>query len=214
MNMQSEEINELATALSAAQGAIQGAVTDSTNPFYKSKYADIHSVITCAKEALKENGLSVVQPTEMIDGQLFLSTILLHKSGQWIKGLIPIVTDKPDAQSVGKAITYYRRYAYSSMLSISQFDDDGEEAMERKPKVEVKPTEPPSMDSFVIALAKVDTHIDKAHLAPFLAEFAASTGYTVEAVIKSAIANPEKLGRLKEKIDEFMKTKLAKPSKS
>jgi cell pole-organizing protein PopZ len=149
--MQSEYINELADALSKAQGMIEGATKDSVNPFHKSKYADLHSVIACAKEPLAQNGLSVVQPTQMIDGQLCLITILMHKSGQWIKSIVPLISDKQDAQSMGKTFTYYRRYAYSSLLNISQYDDDAEEAMQRelnkakeKPKAEPKQASQPT----------------------------------------------------------------------
>lgn len=94
MNMQSEQINELAEALSKAQGMIEGAAKDSKNPFFKSSYADLHSVMACAKEPLASNGLSVVQPTTVIDGQLCLVTTLMHKSGQWIKSVMPIVLAK------------------------------------------------------------------------------------------------------------------------
>jgi len=141
-SMQSEFINELADALAKAQGEIEGATKDSSNPFHKSKYADLHSVIICAKEPLAANGLSVVQPTQMIDGQLCLVTLLMHKSGQWIKSIVPLLSDKQDPQSIGKTYTYYRRYAYSSLLGISQYDDDAEEAMKRDKKAEKQQAAP------------------------------------------------------------------------
>ena len=131
-SMQSESINELAEALAKAQGEIEGASKDAKNPFFKSKYADLHSVMDCAKLPLMTNGLSVVQPTQMIDGQLSLVTILMHKSGQWIKGIMPLILTKQDPQAVGSAMTYFRRYSYCAMLGISQFDDDGEATMDRK----------------------------------------------------------------------------------
>lgn len=194
--MQSEEINELADALSKAQGQIEGAAKDSINPFHKSKYADIHSVITCAKEALRENGLSVVQPTAVIDGHLCLVTIIMHKSGQWIKGIVPMIADKADAQSMGKAFTYYRRYAYSSMLGISQFDDDGEEAMERKPKesaIEPKPKaeshSAPTIEDLEKAMIIQGFMPDRTSLAIYIKDKATELGVSEQAVIKRAVAN-------------------------
>jgi len=204
MNMQSEQINELAAALSAAQGQIEGAVKDAKNPFFKSNYADLHSVIACAKAPLSENGLAVIQTTGMIDTQLCLVTTLAHKSGQWIKSVMPVILQKQDAQSMGSAITYLRRYSYQAICGISAMDDDAEITMERKPKIEAKAPEAPSMDSLLLALAKVDTHLDKKHLTEFLAKFALSKGTTIEAVVKSAVANAEQLGKLKKHVDDYI----------
>jgi hypothetical protein len=204
MNMQSEEINELAEALSKAQGAIEGAVKDAKNPFFKSNYADLHSVIACAKAPLSENGLAVIQTTSMLDTQLCLVTTLAHKSGQWIKSVMPVILQKQDAQSMGSAITYLRRYSYQAICGISAMDDDAESTMERKPKVEIKPTDQPSIGTLMMALAKIDTHLDKAKLAEFLAKFAVSKGTTIEAVIKSAVANQEQLSKLNKHIEEFL----------
>lgn len=204
--MQSEQINELAEALSKAQGSIEGAVKDAKNPFFKSNYADLHSVIACAKAPLSENGLAVIQTTAMIDTQLCLVTTLAHKSGQWIKAMMPVMLAKQDAQSMGSALTYLRRYSYQAICGISAMDDDGESAMERKPKAEVtqKPSTEPTIGSLMMALAKVDTHIDKTKLAAFLARFALSKNTTVEAVIKSALTTPDQLSKLKGHLEDFI----------
>lgn len=213
--MQSESINELAEALSKAQGMIEGATKDSTNPFHKSKYADLHSVLACAKEPLAQNGLSVVQPTQIINGQLCLITILMHKSGQWIKGIVPIITDKTDPQTVGKAFTYYRRYAYSSLLNISQYDDDAEEAMQRElknakvePKKESQSTTPASqlpvpettpVEPKKYALKDIkerilaEKHIvaDIGSLSAFIAVKAKEVDKAVDTIIQAAMKSPQ-----------------------
>lgn len=215
MNMQSEDINELADALAKAQGLIEGAAKDSKNPFFKSSYADLHSVMACAREPLATNGLSVVQPTAVIDGQLCLITMIMHRSGQWVKSVVPLILSKQDPQSVGSAITYYRRYSYAALVGIAQMDDDGETAMERKNPVKEsankeKPAEPakphtaPTIDSLMLAMAKVDLHIDRSKLSDFLAKFAVSKGTTVEAVIKSALTTPEQLQKLKGHLEDFI----------
>lgn len=202
--MQSEDINELADALSKAQGQIEGAVKDAKNPFFKSNYADLHSVIACAKAPLADNGLAVIQTTNIIDTQLCLVTTLAHKSGQWIKSVMPVILQKQDAQSMGSAITYLRRYSYQAICGISAMDDDAESTMDRKPKIEAKAPDAPSIDSLMLALAKTDTHLDKKRLTEFLAKFALSKGTTIEAVVKSAVANAEQLGKLKKHVDEFI----------
>ena len=126
----SEQINELATALSKAQGCIKPAIKDSTNPFFKSQYADLASVWEACRKPLAENGLSVVQT---IDGNDKLETTLLHSSGQFISSTLPFVAKDQTSQSIGSAITYARRYALSAMVGICPDDDDAEAAMGRVP---------------------------------------------------------------------------------
>lgn len=123
----SEKIDKLAAALSKAQGSLMNAKKNCVNPFHKSKYADLSSVIQAAAPALQENELSVVQLTEVHDGWPVLRTTLMHSSGQFISGVNPLYMPKGDMQSLGSAITYARRYAYSAMIGIAfDEDDDGE----------------------------------------------------------------------------------------
>lgn len=132
MNDQSENINELAAALSKAQGEIEGATKDSTNPFFKSKFADLSSVMECLKKAFTKNGLSYTQPTRVTEnGGVIVVTKLMHSSGQWIKGEYPAKPVKDDPQGLGAALTYSRRYALSAICGVAQIDDDGESAMAR-----------------------------------------------------------------------------------
>jgi hypothetical protein len=126
--MQSEAIAEIAKALSKFQGQLQPAIKDSTNPFFKVNYADLASVWEAARKPLSDNGLSIVQG---IEGQLpsaIAWTLLLHTSGEWIRSEIPLLVSKPDAQGIGAALTYYRRYGMAAILGITQEDDDGNTA--------------------------------------------------------------------------------------
>jgi hypothetical protein len=216
MNMQSENINELADALSKTQGVIHGAVKDATNPFHKSKYADLHSVILSAKEPLAANNLSVVQQCQIIDGQTCLVTMLMHKSGQWIKSVMPLMLSKTDPQSLGIAITYYRRYCYSALLGISQMDDDAESAMERKPKPEpVKEAAPkapsdPTADDLMYALAKIGANADKDVIDRFVVSLALEKAKPVSAIIKSALSSQENLAKVGELLTIFKGAPLPK----
>ncbi|MFH0938953.1 MAG: ERF family protein [Planctomycetota bacterium] len=126
----SEAIDQLATALSQAQGEIVGAQMNSVNPFFKSKYADLGAVIEAAKPALLKNGLAVSQLLTSTDGRIGLTTILMHKSGQWISAEIsmPLESEKGRSlsQSIGASITYLRRYAYAAIVGVySDEDNDG-----------------------------------------------------------------------------------------
>jgi|GEM_PF-478653 len=124
----SEQINELATALAKAQGAMTPAIKDSNNPFFHSQYADLASVWDACRKPLSENGLSVVQT---INGNDKLETTLLHSSGQFISSVLAITAKEQTSQAIGSAITYARRYALSAMVGICPDDDDAEAAMGR-----------------------------------------------------------------------------------
>jgi len=87
MNDQSDQINDLAAALSKAQGEITGALKDSANPFFKSKYADLASCWDACRTQLSKNGLAVIQTTEKVETGVCVVTTLTHASGQWIRGL-------------------------------------------------------------------------------------------------------------------------------
>lgn len=129
---QSEQINELAAALAKAQGAIENAVKDKANPFFKSTYADLAGVWDACRAALSNNGLSVIQSPEESEKGIAITTMLLHSSGQWICGTYNMPVSKLDAQAVGSAITYARRYALSAMIGIAAEDDDGNSASNKK----------------------------------------------------------------------------------
>ena len=122
----SPEINELAAALAKAQSEMEGAKKESTNPFFKSSYADLHAVIKSSFPYLSKNGLSVSQGNEVIKGAVCVTTTLMHASGQWMRSKIKLPLAKVDAQGVGAAVTYGRRYGLSAMVGIAQYDDDAQ----------------------------------------------------------------------------------------
>lgn len=129
----SPSLASLGPALVKAQAHIKGAVKDSTNPFFKSRYADLSSVWEACREALNSNGLSVTQFPGYQDGVATVTTILLHSSGEWIKGTAGAPLKSADAQGVGSAVTYLRRYALAAVAGVVQEDDDGQSAS-RKPE--------------------------------------------------------------------------------
>ena len=122
----SDDIKELALALSKTQSILKGAIKDSSNSFFKNKYADLASVWDACREPLAANGLSVVQmPCNDTPDSVALETILMHTSGQWISSVFSMPVSKHDAQAVGSAITYARRYALAAVVGIAPEDDDG-----------------------------------------------------------------------------------------
>jgi len=131
---QSTELDQLATALAIAQGSIQGAVKDRTNPAFKSSYADLASVWDACRAALSANGLSVSQhPGRLEDGSATVTTILLHKSGQHIASVCAALPRDQSPAAVGSVVTYLRRYALAAAVGVAPEDDDGQAAHHAAP---------------------------------------------------------------------------------
>ena len=119
---------ELGTALAKAQGEVENAKKASTNPHFKSKYADLATIWDVIREPLTTNGLSVVQlPCEAPTGQVGLVTHLIHNSGQSVSEKFFLgLKDASNPQQVGSALTYMKRYALMGVAGIASEDDDGE----------------------------------------------------------------------------------------
>ena len=124
----SKEIDQLATALSQAQSEIKGA--SRTSQGYNWKYADLQTVIESSFPYLTKHGLSIVQGSNKSTDTFYITTTLLHKSGQWIRSWIRIPIEKLTGQQIGTATTYGRRYGLAAMVGIAQKDDDGQENSE------------------------------------------------------------------------------------
>jgi len=138
----SENINELATALAKAQGEVTGALKDSANPFFKSKYADLAACWDACRAPLSANGLAIIQSPEVNAEGLTLTTLLTHSTGQWIKNVFRIVPKDDTPQGVGSALTYARRYALTALVGIAQVDDDGNAASGRQNGAYAEPHRP------------------------------------------------------------------------
>lgn len=131
---QSESIKKLSAALVKAQAEMSGAVKDSANPFFKSRYADLEAVIKAIKEPFAKHGLAYTQFPITGDNGIGVTTRLIHESGEWIECGFFLPMTKADPQAAGSAITYARRYALQAMAGIPAVDDDAEGAMGRTQK--------------------------------------------------------------------------------
>ncbi len=143
MHTRSEDIAELAAALAVAQGVIEGAAKDTVNPFFRRSYADLSSVWDAIREPLSANGLSIVQMPSAEGSKVTVTTLLLHKSGQWISSDLTMTAKRQlkdgggweeldNPQAIGSTITYARRYALQSVAGVAPEDDDGERAQGRQ----------------------------------------------------------------------------------
>ncbi len=122
----------IATALLAAQKEMGDAVKSAKNPFFKSKFADLNSVREAVMPALNNAGITVLQPTVIVEGRSFVRTVLLHESGESFTSDTEILVVKQnDPQALGSAISYARRYGLQSLMCVGAIDDDGEGGMGR-----------------------------------------------------------------------------------
>lgn len=126
----SENIGNLATALSKAQGELKPASKDATNPFLKNKFADLGSVIEAVRATLAKYELSFVQIPVTSGDTVGVETILMHSSGEWLGDAVYLPLDDEKgisrSQVAGKVITYLRRYALSAVLGVyADEDTDG-----------------------------------------------------------------------------------------
>ena len=135
-------MKQLYGALVKAQSQIKIAIKDSNNPHFRSKYADLVSVWDAVRDALHNNGLAVIQLSDIdASGVPVLLTRIIHESGEHIEGRYPIICKDPnDPQKMLAAVTYARRGMLSSALGVTSDDDDGNSAASAPaPKPAAKP---------------------------------------------------------------------------
>ncbi len=132
----SESINELAGALAKAQGEMQPAEFDATNPHFRSRYASLAAITAAVRPALARNGLAVLQGACAAAGAVTVTTRIVHASGQWIEDALALpVGERATPQAVGSAITYGRRYSLAALAGVvAEEDDDANVAEEHAVK--------------------------------------------------------------------------------
>jgi hypothetical protein len=121
----SETIGAIAAALAKAQSEMKNAPLNKVNPHFKSRYADLAAIRDAIIPALAKNGIAIIQATASDNGRIIVETRLIHSSGEWIGGSIPVMAPPTAlAQAVGSALTYAKRYSLASLVCISADDDD------------------------------------------------------------------------------------------
>jgi hypothetical protein len=128
----SDQVDQIGAAMAAVQGSMKPAIKDATNPHFKSKYADLSAVFEAIRDPLAKNGLTVWQDLGNDEKGVTVKTRIVHKSGQWVEfGPLSIPANKNDAQGLGSAATYARRYGLSAALGVvADLDDDGNAAVQ------------------------------------------------------------------------------------
>jgi len=118
------KIGELAKALSAAQGQLSTAKKKSTNPHFKSKFADLSEVWEACRAALSKNKIAVIQCPQFSEKCDYLETTLVHESGEYMVSRMVLKNAKGDMQGLGSSISYAKRYSLAAMVGVTSEDED------------------------------------------------------------------------------------------
>jgi hypothetical protein len=129
-----EAATSLHSAMALAFAEIEGATKDKSNPAFKSKYADLASVVDAIRPALAKHGLWFQQVTHDMEDRVCVETIIRHATGEYLScGTLSVPVTKRDAQGFGSALTYCRRYALMTAFGVPAEDDDGNAAAKAAP---------------------------------------------------------------------------------
>ena len=124
-------MKQLISAFVKAKKTFSPALKTSTNPHFKSKYADLAACLDAVDDALLENGIVLFQETSESPDGITVETVLMHESGEYLRcGKLYVPSPKKDPQGFGSALTYARRYSLMAACGIAAEEDDGNKATE------------------------------------------------------------------------------------
>lgn len=123
----------LFAALALAQAEVENATKASTNPHFKSKYADLAEVLNTVRPVYSKHGIAIVQSTGFDGGMVSVTTALVHKEGGYITSVASCTPAKTDGQGIGASTTYLRRYSLAAATGVAQEDLDGNDSAHNRP---------------------------------------------------------------------------------
>lgn len=130
-------MKNISAALVKAQKAFGPALKTSTNPHFKSRYADLSACVEAVIEGLNDNGIMLMQPCHESESGVTVETLFIHESGETMSaGKLHVPSAKNDPQGYGSALTYARRYSLMAACGIAPEDDDGNAGSKPAPKRE------------------------------------------------------------------------------
>ena len=202
----SADISAWAPAFVEAQKSMGDVIKTKRNDHFKSKYAELADVIDAVQGALNANGFTIIQPVSSEQGGAVvrITTMLMHKSGQWVRSTLAMRPVKPDPQGVGSAITYGRRYGLMAMTGVAPEDDDGNAASGRDGRS--LPMQTPPAPNAAATAAEIEREIDQAETEAALKEVLARNSQRLAALPDTTKEDLRKVYALKQAaIREFSK---------
>lgn len=148
-------MKNISSALVKAQKAFGPALKSSTNPHFKSRYADLAACVEAVIEGLNSNGVMLMQQCHESDNGVIVETMFVHESGETMSaGKLHVPAAKQDPQGYGSALTYARRYSLMAACGIAPEDDDGNAASKQPAKPVAQPFD---LDKALAFIAKATT---------------------------------------------------------
>jgi len=184
---------ELFAALAAAQGEIENANKNAANPHFRSKYADLAEVLNTIRPVFAKHGLSLIQSPGFDGSMASVTTVLAHQSGGYMTSTASCVPAKADAQGIGSATTYLRRYGAAAVAGIAQEDDDGNAAAHNKPHAVVTAEQAATLRDMLDATDSVIAKFCEAFAIDSLEAMPAAKFETAKAKIAEKAARMAKL---------------------
>ena len=183
-------MKNIATALVQAQKAFGPALKSSTNPHFRSKYADLGACVDAVMSSLNSVGIALIQRTSEDATGVTVETVFIHESGEMLEcGKLHVPASKQDPQGYGSALTYARRYSLMAACGIAPEDDDGNAGSRR--------TEIRTVDGLTDHLSAINAAADEPQLIKAFKEgYAACKGDEAwqNTIIKAKDAMKKKLG--------------------
>lgn len=142
---------ELSLKLFELQKRLKPIVKDAPSYFKGRKYFDVNTLLAEVKPHLNELKLVLLQPLSYVDGKAAICTRVIDSETGEETLDYTILPESSDAQKAGAVITYYRRYALTSLLAIEGEEDDDSAGTDNK-----APVKPPEKSSYEIALLAIE----------------------------------------------------------
>jgi hypothetical protein len=151
----SPSISKIASALARVQKIIKQPTKRADNPFFKSKYADLHEVWAAVSGALSDEGIAVIQSPAFstaelkgkVIGIITISTTLVHgASGEWMTNVLRGTSENIGPQAIGSAISYFRRYSLQPLLMLTPDDGSDDDAERAEGRTAVAPEDKPTAE--------------------------------------------------------------------
>lgn len=150
-------MKNIASALVKAQKTFSPALKTSTNPHFKSRYADLSACVEAVIDSLNTNGIMLMQQCHESETGVTVETLFVHESGETFSaGKLHVPAAKQDPQGYGSALTYARRYSLMAACGIAPEDDDGNAASQQKKPVQQKLTGS-AVEDFITTINDADS---------------------------------------------------------
>lgn len=182
-------MQKISAALVKAQREFGPALKTSSNPHFKSRYADLAACVEAVIDALNNSGIALIQQTHECESGVIVETTFVHESGEvFSAGKLHVPAAKQDPQGYGSALTYARRYSLMAACGIAPEDDDANAATAAVQHRPPAPAPKPAAPVKTLGKSEIET----------ITKLAKTAGVELDAIAKAyAVSTMEEIPLLK-----------------